>query len=794
MKTRELLESVPGLSRSQLYFWEKKQWIRPHHFKRGTKMNGRDYSPGDVAKVKLLFKSYGEGYKPDDAYKRACGLKFWTNPQLRGLLDASQTIIKTTFRGDRTATLSTVADTVRRFSSAESCAIFLVDETKRDELYLQARADNRESLDDQSCRLKIHSVGRGGLTGHLAHQGESVSLDWSSLEHHPNIAAHRSPHLVSGKCFSVLCVPLKDRKGDLLGLLKLENKQDASGNATPAAAFDDIDKTVAEVLAHELVLGLESLRRFETFQLLLKTMNAASGLRPFLNELLRHGLALIQADRGDIAWWNEERRDLIMEAQWRQSTMAVGQSIPEPSVTRTVFRTGQPLILPDVTTIDYYWPCHEATRSEVAVPLFLDGDAVGVLNAESFKADAFDDQDIQILEHLAEYGALAAKMVASREVIYREMLPPWPSPSASRDEILARILESVRREIGFDAGLIYIADYSKGQLRALAAIGCEDMLGRRDVCYGFSDVSLAAEVFRRRAPYFSDTPHRDPKVSRSGLAQFDIRGPVLGVPLMFGSIVIGVLVVWSRRNRKPANEDARLLTPYAKLAVTTIGISETESQRADALQEILSLLQQNAPLREILRVILGGILASGFDRARVFGLSRDPLRFVCLDSIGVERDGRFSGVEIRVSQSPYAQYTSNHWRDSPVAAIRFPSMFGTDPSAPKLCKPEDLPWAIVPLVIAGELFGYIAADNALSRREITPASLNYMSLIGALAAQAIANARHGSAGGRAQARRLRSPRAPRRDDPAGPTQPSRAQGPPRARRKPRARALEDRQR
>jgi hypothetical protein len=64
---------------------------------------------------------------------------------------------------------------------------------------------------------------------------------------------------------------------------------------------------------------------------------------------------------------------------------------------------------------------------------------------------------------------------------------------------------------------------------------------------------------------------------------------------------------------------------------------------------------------------------------------------------------------------------------------------GEDPSGPAVRKPPGLPWVVAPLVISGKLFGYIAADKRVTRADISAADLEYVSLFGVLAAQAIAN-------------------------------------------------------
>ncbi len=69
-----------------------------------------------------------------------------------------------------------------------------------------------------------------------------------------------------------------------------------------------------------------------------------------------------------------------------------------------------------------------------------------------------------------------------------------------------------------------------------------------------------------------------------------------------------------------------------------------------------------------------------------------------------------------------------------------PTKDGPDPHAERLGKPAGLPWAIVPLMIAGNFYGSISADNANTRAAITPDMAGHLTLLGAFAGQAIAAA------------------------------------------------------
>ncbi len=62
---------------------------------------------------------------------------------------------------------------------------------------------------------------------------------------------------------------------------------------------------------------------------------------------------------------------------------------------------GAPVIVGDVANDPRYLTTHTTTRSEIVVPVFRDGDVVGLIDVESEQSNAFSDRDRQLLERCA---------------------------------------------------------------------------------------------------------------------------------------------------------------------------------------------------------------------------------------------------------------------------------------------------------------------------------------------------------------------------------------------------------
>jgi GAF domain-containing protein len=69
--------------------------------------------------------------------------------------------------------------------------------------------------------------------------------------------------------------------------------------------------------------------------------------------------------------------------------------------------SGATEVVDDVSTDERYLRCFPWTRSEIVVPIRFGGEIVGEIDVDSENPAAFDEQDVQFLEHVA-------RMISSR--------------------------------------------------------------------------------------------------------------------------------------------------------------------------------------------------------------------------------------------------------------------------------------------------------------------------------------------------------------------------------------------
>ena len=85
------------------------------------------------------------------------------------------------------------------------------------------------------------------------------------------------------------------------------------------------------------------------------------------------------------------------------SRLKVGKEVMVGYVAATL----QMRYAPDVRKDPYYVACEESTRSEVAIPLLVDGRLVGVFSASHHEVDAFPREQLRLLQGFCDHLAVA---------------------------------------------------------------------------------------------------------------------------------------------------------------------------------------------------------------------------------------------------------------------------------------------------------------------------------------------------------------------------------------------------
>ncbi len=171
-----------------------------------------------------------------------------------------------------------------------------------------------------------------------------------------------------------------------------------------------------------MIVGLEERVRERTRDLevaaeVARDISAALDLDALLSRVVELTKASFNLYHAHVYLLDEPSGFLIMEAgagEPGRAMKAAGHRIPlhaEVSLVARAARTGQAVIVNDVQAQPDYLPnpLLPATRSEMAVPLMLGEQAIGVLDVQSEQPDRFSDADARVLTTLAGQVAVAVQ-------------------------------------------------------------------------------------------------------------------------------------------------------------------------------------------------------------------------------------------------------------------------------------------------------------------------------------------------------------------------------------------------
>jgi len=132
-----------------------------------------------------------------------------------------------------------------------------------------------------------------------------------------------------------------------------------------------------------------------------------------LDELLHQAIFLIRKEFSyfNVSIFLADRAELVLRASAARPELEnrVRLAIGREGISGQVAQTGEPLLVPDVDRSPHYLRLSHGvlTRSELAVPIKLGGQVIGVLDAQSAQLAAFAPIDLFTLQTIADQLAIA---------------------------------------------------------------------------------------------------------------------------------------------------------------------------------------------------------------------------------------------------------------------------------------------------------------------------------------------------------------------------------------------------
>jgi signal transduction histidine kinase len=319
------------------------------------------------------------------------------------------------------------------------------------------------------------------------------------------------------------------------------------------------------------------LRQFEVLARVGSVINSSLEPKEVLNRVLQEAVRVMQATSGSIVLIDPHTQLLEIEVaiglsrKAQQTRLAIGRG-----VTGWVARTGKPLRVPDVTAELRYVSVRKDIRSELAVPLLVEGDLIGVLNVDSTRRHAFSIEDEELLVAIANqsaqviqnswlYQAVAhnARQLESLYSVAHSIIS-----SLNLQEILQRVTRDACRLMDTKVCSLMLLNPARDRLELRACHGASaDYLHKPPL--PVTD-SLVGFVVGRGKPLRVYNVQEHDAYRHSELARQEGLVSLLSVPMAVGDTVIGALNVYTAQLYRYSNQDARILSALANLAAVAI--------------------------------------------------------------------------------------------------------------------------------------------------------------------------------------------------------------------------------
>ena len=298
------------------------------------------------------------------------------------LLNASEQLMAGVFYGDREARWEVIPATFLDLLSVAACAFYRLEDGAAGNLVLAAAAP---SGNESASLPKTVSLNDSGVVAEFCRARQPRVFTVEELRCRSTDSGNSLTTWLFHRGGTVLMLPVKDRKGYLSGaVFAVKGISSHDRAAECQARFSEQETLVGRCIVTEGRALLEHFHAFAVPRRLMQNIIKADNVYEILDAILHESLALLRADRGDLAIWEEDAGDLFVAIQAGESSVRLGQRIPPSSLMRHVWEDGIPRLVPDVHQEPLYYSCTPATRSEVIVRLDSGNRPIGVILAESF--------------------------------------------------------------------------------------------------------------------------------------------------------------------------------------------------------------------------------------------------------------------------------------------------------------------------------------------------------------------------------------------------------------------------
>jgi signal transduction histidine kinase len=296
-----------------------------------------------------------------------------------------------------------------------------------------------------------------------------------------------------------------------------------------------------------------------------------------IDRILAAAVRSTRADSGSFILVNPNTGLLDIEASHGLSERAKRVKLrPGEGITGWVATTGLPLRTGDVRTEKRYISINARVRSEMAVPVEMRGQVVGLLNVDSTNVDAFSATDearlIDMAYEAAQWLDLAweidqlrlksrqlTSLVDTAQIILSETNP---------DEIVEQITLQTSRLMKARLCSVFLLSEDGSELVLRASHGGSELYrGKPNLRM---EDSLLGSVVTRHKPITVVDVGKEKGYIQTDIARKERLVSMLAVPLIFAGKAIGVLAVYTQQRHRFSNDEVKILGTLGDLSAVAI--------------------------------------------------------------------------------------------------------------------------------------------------------------------------------------------------------------------------------
>ena len=303
--------------------------------------------------------------------------------------------------------LKEVVKMVNEMTQADSVFIYLYDEKKKNLVMMASKAPHKKMLG------KINLKTGEGITGWVAQENKPVAIKKN---------AYQDPRfknfdvLPEDKYEAFLSVPIV-YKAKVSGVINVQHKMPQEYTSTSVNLINKIAKQVGGVIEHAKLYE-ETKKKAIQFDSLVKVSQSITSenyLDEILNLIVVVTAEMLNSKICSIMLLDEEGDELAIKAT--QSLSEEYKKKPNvkvnASISGEVIQTKKPIMVLDVREEKRYFyralAVKENLTSMVAVPMIVKEKAIGVINVYTKEPHHFIQEEIEVLQMVANQAAVAVE-------------------------------------------------------------------------------------------------------------------------------------------------------------------------------------------------------------------------------------------------------------------------------------------------------------------------------------------------------------------------------------------------